>query len=112
MHPRNHPKEPPAMIHYSCDQCKRPLDKDELRYVVRMEVYAALDVEAYQSGDEDPDHLQELQQILQRADDDSAEVAPDVYQELRFDLCDECRKRFVKHPLGRDAAEMLSFSQN
>ena len=32
------------MIHYSCDCCKRIIDlQEELRYVVRMEVYAAMD---------------------------------------------------------------------
>ena len=32
------------MIHHSCDLCKRLIDTDQdVRYVVKMEVYAALD---------------------------------------------------------------------
>ena len=32
------------MIHYTCDRCKRTINpENELRYVVRLEVYASLD---------------------------------------------------------------------
>ncbi len=102
------------MIHYSCDLCKRLIDaEDDLRYVVKIEVYAALDpVEVDTSGD-DRDHLQEMQDILQRMEEEgSDEVGEDVYQQLRFDLCPECRKKFVKNPLGREAAKQFDFSKN
>ena len=50
------------MIRYSCDLCKRDLDAEEdLRYVVKMEVYAAFNPLAGEEEDEDRDHLQELQ---------------------------------------------------
>ncbi|HET6879684.1 MAG TPA: hypothetical protein VFI31_06005 [Pirellulales bacterium] len=99
------------MIQYSCDLCKRPLDsEDDLRYVVKMEVYAAFDpVEV----DDDTDNLQEIHEILERMDDaDCGRVGDDVYQQLRFDLCPECRKRFLKNPLGRKAVEQFHFSSN
>lgn len=99
------------MIQYSCDFCKRPLDSDDdLRYVVKMEVYAALDpVEI----DDDTDNLREIHEILERIEDvDSDRVGDDVYQQLRFDLCPECRKKFLKNPLGRKTIEQFDFSQN
>lgn len=99
------------MIQYSCDLCKRPLDpQDDLRYVVKMEVYAALDpVEL----DDDTDNLQEIHEILERLDDvTSDQIGDDVCQQLRFDLCPECRKRFLKNPLGRKLVEQFDFSQN
>lgn len=99
------------MIHFSCDLCKRPLDpEDDLRYVVKMEVFAAFDpVEI----DDDRDNLQEIQDILERMDDAQDErIEDDVYQQMRFDLCPDCRKRFVKNPLGRKQAEKLHFSNN
>src|SRR5438876_405108 len=75
------------MLHYSCDMCKRPLDPD--------------------------DNLREIHEILERMDDsDSQEIGDDVYQQLRFDLCPECRKRFLKNPLGRKPAEQFDFSKN
>lgn len=99
------------MIHYSCDLCKRPLDsEDDLRYVVKLEVYAAFDPLEI---DDDRDHLLEIHEILERLDDaTSEEIGDEVYQQLRFDLCPECRKRFLKNPLGRKAAEQFDFSKN
>ena len=91
------------MIRYSCDLCKRDLDpEDDLRYVVKMEVYAAFDPAAVNEDEDDRDHLQEIQDILERLDDaDDDQIGDDVYQQLRFDLCPECRKKFLKNPLGR-----------
>ena len=101
------------MIRYSCDCCKRELDPDDLRYVVKMEVYAAFDPNAIDEADDDRDHLQELQEILQRAEDAADDqVGPEVYQQLRFDLCVDCRKKFLKHPLGRELSTQFQFSQN
>ena len=58
------------MIRYSCDLCKRELDpQDDLRYVVKIEVYAAFDPAAVDGDDEDRDHLEEIQDILERMED-------------------------------------------
>lgn len=104
------------MIRYMCDLCKRELDPEEdLRYVVKMEVYAAYSLEQAEQ-DDDRDHLQEIQDILERMEDAQCDqIGDDVYQQLRFDLCPECRKRFIKNPLatGREpAAKILDFSEN
>ncbi len=103
------------MVHYTCDHCNRPLDPQrETRYIMRMEIYAAAgdDEEADGSagGEEDRDHLQEIQEILEEAEQEP--LSDDLYQELRFDLCDECRRRFLRNPMGRHAASPLGFSQN
>lgn len=102
------------MIHYSCDLCKRPLDPDDdLRYVVKLEVYAAFDPLEMDDGDADRDNLQELHEIMERMDDAASdEIGDDVYQNLRFDLCPECRKKFLSNPLGRKPAEQFNFSKN
>ena len=102
------------MIRYSCDLCKRELDpQDDLRYVVKVEVYAAFDPAAVDNDDEDRDHLEEIQDILERLEDvASDEIGDDVYQQLRFDLCPECRKKFLKNPLGRKTAKAFRFSSN
>lgn len=111
------------MIHYSCDLCKRLIDPEEdLRYVVKIEVFAAVDpidsdtVGSESSADnaeDDRDHLQEMQEILQRMDETEGEaVGEDVYQQLRFDLCPECRKKFTKNPLGRELSKHFDFSKN
>ena len=101
------------MIHYTCDCCKRSIDpENELRYVVRLEVYASIDP-LEEEGSEDRDHLQELQDILERLDDaEDEQICDDVYHHRRFDLCSECRKRYVQNPLARLSAQQLDFSQN
>ena len=54
------------MIHHSCDLCKRLIDTEQdVRYVVKIEVYAALDP-ALDEADDDRDGLQEVQDMLAR----------------------------------------------
>ena len=102
------------MLRYRCDLCHRDLDPEEdLRYVVKMEVYAAFDPTANDEESDDRNHLQEIQDILEQLDDvDSDQIGVDVYRQLRFDLCPECHKKFVKNPLGREAVKLFNFSQN
>ncbi len=102
------------MIQFSCDLCKRELDsQDDLRYVVKIEVYAAFDPAVVDGEDDDRDHLEEIQDILERMEDASAEeIGDEVYQQLRFDLCPECRKKFLKNPLGHEVAKAFRFSSN
>ncbi len=101
------------MIHYTCDGCRQKLHpEDDLRYIVKMEVYASLD--PMEDGlDTDRDHLQEIQDILERLDDaENDQIGDDIYQQMRFDLCSECRKKFLRRPLGRSTASQLNFSDN
>ncbi len=102
------------MIRYSCDLCGRNLDpRDDLRYVVKMEIYAALSPLASDEGEDDRDHLEDVQDVIERMEDaESDQIGEDVYQQLRFDLCPECRRRFVKSPLGREIAKICDFSEN
>ena len=102
------------MIRYSCDLCKRELDPDDdLRYVVKMEVFAAFDPAACGGDDDDRDHLQEILDLLERLEDaDNDQIGEDVYQRLRFDLCPQCRKKFVRNPLGREVVKAFGFSEN
>jgi hypothetical protein len=103
------------MIHYVCDVCKNSLDPEhDLRYVVRMEVYTAIS-DGPAGVDADRDHLSEIHEILEGmgglgSNDES--IGEDVYQQLRFDLCSECRKKFLRDPLGRRLAGQLDFSKN
>jgi hypothetical protein len=102
------------MIHHSCDLCKRLIDTEQdVRYVVKIEVYAALDP-ALDEADDDRDGLQEVQDMLARMEESESDelTDDDVYQTMRFDLCPECRKKFLKHPLGREAVKQFDFSQN
>jgi hypothetical protein len=106
-----------AMIHFTCDCCKRPIDpQSDLRYVVRLEVYASLDTAEEDLGDE-REHLEEIQDILDRLEDPEdltmdEKLGDEIYQQKRFDLCSACRERFMQNPLGRTHSTLLGFSQN
>ncbi len=101
------------MIHFSCDRCKRSIDPSEqLRYVVRVEIRAALDFEDTTEDESSRDHLLEIEEILDSAEDGSSDfVSDDVYQQKRFDLCPSCYRKFVRNPVGKDSVE-LNFSEN
>lgn len=106
------------MLHYSCDICKRPIVAgSDLRHVVKIEVFPAVEDQpcGCQGGSvsqDDADHLEEMQDLLERLDDaDLADIEDDT-RSLRFDLCDACRQRFVKNPLGMKGGKQLDFSKN
>ena len=102
------------MIHYSCDRCHRPINPEEdLRYIVKLEVEAAMEPLDVDEFDDDRDHLLEVQEILERLEDaDSEAIGEELYQRCRFDLCPECFQEFIKNPVGREGRAQLGFSQN
>ena len=100
------------MIHYSCDLCKRELDPSEgLHYVVKLDVMAAADPRDDGAVDDDRDYLREIHDALEGATDDAMQALGDhAHQQMRFDLCPACCKRFLKNPLGREV--QFEFSKN
>ena len=103
------------MIHYSCDRCGSSIESDDLRYVVRVEVQATMDtVDALEADAEaDRDHLVELEEILERMDDEQCSlISEDVYQQKKYDLCCGCYRKFIRDPMGADATTQFNFSSN
>jgi hypothetical protein len=109
------------MIHFSCDLCKRPIDAaTDVRHVVKIEVYRAVEEVAGGGccGDQaegSTDHLDDMQDLLESIDERDLHGDGDFNdgtQSLRFDLCDACRQRFLKNPLGMKTGKKLDFSQN
>lgn len=99
------------MLHFSCDLCGCHLD--EHRFVVKMEVYAPFDPEEIDEADLDQDHLQSISEELEEFEITGELGIEDCSsQQMRFDLCPNCRKRFLRDPLGRDAVRRLNFSEN
>ncbi len=99
------------MIHHSCDRCHKMIDNEvEMRYVVWIEVQAAIDPVA---SDEDEDNLLDLDEILERLDAaDSEQISQDIYRRQRFDLCADCHRQFLENPLGSETKASVQFSQN
>lgn len=103
------------MIRYTCDRCKREIHPDlELRFVVRMEIEAAIDPNVYEEEiEDDHDHLSDVDEVLGRLEvqcDDFDEA--DIFQRRSFDLCPNCYRLFAKNPLGKDIPVPFGFSNN
>lgn len=59
------------------------------------------------------DHLENMHDLLERMEEqDLAAFLDDGTRTLRFDLCETCRQRFLRNPLGAKPNKALSFSQN
>ena len=102
------------MIHYSCDRCKRMIDPaKEIRHTVRVEVQAVLDPLPGDELDDDRDELLEIDDLLQSMDlDDEDALLDEAPQQLRFDLCSACYRKFIQDPLGAESALSVGFSSN
>ena len=102
------------MINYTCDMCGKPLLAEEnVRYVVKVEVFAAYDPMEIVEEDLDRDYLQEISDIIDEVEDVDAEVLEDeVYKLLRFDLCPACQKKYIADPLFRRARGKIRFGEN
>lgn len=103
------------MLHVTCDLCgKEVVPGDDHRYVVKIEVFPAQDPMEITEADLDEDHMEAVSQLLRDMEDNLADpddLSP-PYKNFRFDLCPECQKKFVRDPLGKDAAQKFDFSEN
>ncbi len=102
------------MLHITCDLCgKELMPGDDHHFVVKVEVFAAHDPTEITEADLDEDHMEAVSQLLRDMEDNVTD--PDLtpsYKKLRFDLCPECHKKFLRDPLGKEAAQKFDFSEN
>lgn len=101
------------MLHFSCDLCgKDILPQADRRYVVKMEVYAAHEPNSITEDDLDDDNLESISQMLQEMDETGIEPnLPPAYKQIRYDLCPDCHKKFLRDPFNKEAAK-FDFSEN
>ncbi len=86
----------------TCDMCEKVLLVDEdVRYVVRVEGFAAYDPMEVASGDLARDLEAEMRALVERMRDiDPETLEARVYKAFRFDLCPACHAAYLKDPLG------------
>jgi hypothetical protein len=103
------------MLHVTCDQCGKEIRPgDDERFVVKIEVFAPHDPAEITEEDLDQDHMEAISQLIQGMEDNLGD-APELERRrhhFRFDLCPECRGKFVRDPLGKEAAQKFDFSEN
>jgi hypothetical protein len=101
------------MLHITCDHCGRSVEEGEARFVVRVEVFAAHEPVAGTDADLDVDPMEAVSQSLEASEEAGyPEAAGFAAQELRFDLCQGCRTRYLRDPLGKENGQKLHFSEN
>ena len=101
------------MLHVTCDLCGKELHPGtDPHFVVKVEVFAAHDPAGLTEDDLDEDHMEAFSEMLREMEDSKTEHVPPASQQLRFDLCSTCRQRYLRDPLGKEAAQKFDFSEN
>ena len=101
------------MLHVTCDLCGKKLRPGEDHYVVKIEVFAGHDPAELTEADLEEDHMEAVSQLIRQmeAGECSDEPGPTSHH-LRYDLCPDCRQRYLRDPLSKDAAQKFDFSEN
>lgn len=83
-----------------CDRCGRPLAENELRYVARVEVFAAPTTLEISAEDLERDRTEEIARLTEQCEGKTeAELMEDVYVNFEYDLCRPCQRDFIRSPL-------------
>src|SRR5215831_17392010 len=98
------------MLHITCDLCGKELRGGGDHYVVKIEVFPTQDPAVLTEADLDEDHMEAVSQMLREMEDMEAPEVEPPSQQRRYDLCPECRKRYLRDPLNREAAQKFDFS--
>ena len=89
------------MVTHICDRCGRPIEKGQLRYTVRIEVFAAADPLEITLDDLLRDTRREMDEALEECEKlTEEELMRDVYVQFQFDLCPSCQKSYVTDPMS------------
>ena len=84
-----------------CDRCGQLIEEGALRYIAKIQVFAAYDPLNVDFEDMNRDHTNEIKEILKRCEDLSEEeLMQDVYVDFQFDLCRACQRSYIKEPLA------------
>jgi len=110
------------MQRFFCDSCGKELvSGTDSRFVVRMESKKVCEAtgltEDDLTGQDDPDHIDAMDELLARADDSDGddtelELTPVIASPTEFDLCKTCYCRFQTDPLGLNRSRKMHFSSN
>jgi hypothetical protein len=95
-----HGTEPPMITHL-CDRCGSPIEAGQLRYVARIEVFAAADPLQVTREDLEGDTRDEIDRLIEQcAGKSEEELMQDVHVAFKFDLCRRCQQAYVANPLA------------
>ena len=99
------------MLHVTCDHCGKELrPHEDQHYVVKIETFAVDESEGLTEEDLEQDHLEEISEILNQGDEEFELEEP--RKAFRYDMCQDCHRRFLRDPLGKEAPHKMYFSKN
>jgi len=82
--------------------CGARIERNELRYVVKMNIFAAYDAMQIELSDLEKDYEEEIHKLIKKMEHmDPKQLEEDVHKQFVFDLCRKCQQRLLKSPLGR-----------
>jgi hypothetical protein len=88
------------MVTIICDRCGQPMDKGQLRYVAKIQVFAAYDPLEISFDDLTKDTRAEIRKLLKQMEGKSEEeLMKEVFVAFEFDLCPACQREYVREPL-------------
>ncbi len=88
-------------VTHLCDRCGQPLEKGQLRYTVKIQVFAAYDELEIGGKDLLQDHRQEIERLIEQTRHmTEEELMREVYVEMKFDLCRACQQEYLKQPIA------------
>ena len=106
------------MVHYTCDMCGKPLVAEEdIRYVVKIEVYTACDeCDDMEMDDDIDEEIWEADEKIEKEDGvenhEEEMLEEGEYKTFRFDLCTKCHKKYLEDPLFLKLWSKTRFSEN
>ena len=88
------------MITHICDRCYRPMPSKAPRYLVTIQVTAAVEPLEITEEDLQQDTKAAVQEALAAASEQSeAEAMRDVHVEIHYDLCRKCQQEYLQQPM-------------
>ena len=80
---------------YSCDNCGKILNKRDLFYTLRVEMFASAKDLEFTDEDLKGNHLEKIEKLIEEMEGmDVDELNDQVYENYEFDLCPDCREFF------------------
>ena len=91
-------------VNNCCDRCGRPMFAGDLRYVARIQVFAAADPLVISDEELQRDSTILREHLLEQAEAMSEEeLMRDVHVSLEYSLCRRCQLAWLQNPLGGTA---------
>jgi hypothetical protein len=102
------------MICVSCDLCGKEIQREEeTHYIVKIEIVAVPDPDLLLEDDLAADNLEAVSNLLKAEANGEIDLSETpAKQQLRYDLCSQCREKFLKNPLRPEPVSHFDFSQN